>query len=326
MNRARWTLLPLVLTAALSCDRDEAKYSVTLLAVEPPAGSALVPEDYTPRIRFRETFPQGASFQVSLGVGSHSEVLQCAPGETGEVLDCPPSEPLRSNKPYRLTVDVNADGEIDSETGFSTGMPSGLVFDIGESLTVEQTGGSELAAQMFQEALIDRGTMVAILGGFFGPDSHLPGDGFILLGRGRGDEALFEQGQVVADVDEGYTMSIPGELRADGIFTGEVEYASFPIEVDGTPITLPLWHLEVRGQVDPEGFGEMTRILVEAMVPEATLVEVVEAMPEWAELLADLANLIDVDADINDDGALDACSLRISGDGVRVKLLDAQPR
>ncbi len=326
MPRACWAPLALALIAALSCAPEDPKYSVTLLAVEPAAGAALVPEDFLPRVRFRENFPQGASLRVILSVGPNTEDLHCTPGETGDVLDCPPSEPLRSDRAHRLTVDVNADGEVEHESGFTTGMPSGVVFDIGESLEVEQTGGSELAAQMFQEALVDKGTMVAIFSGFLGPGNQLPGDGFVLLGRGRGDQALFEHGQVVADVDEGYTLSIPTHLKADGTFTGELEYAAFPIEVEGTPVTLPLWHLEIRGQADPDGFRELSHILVEAMIPEPALVEVVEAMPEWAELLADLANLVDLDADINDDGNLDACALRISGEGLRVRLLDAQAR
>ncbi len=327
MIRVRTTLLlTLALPLVTACDPDDPKHSVTILALEPPDGSAMVPEDYVPQVRFRENFPSGASFEVTLFSGGHTDLLACSPGESAAVLSCPAEESLRPDAPHVMAVDVNVDGEVEAESRFTTGMPSGLVYDIGDSLEVKQTGGSELAAEMFQEALDEKGTMVAILSGFLGPGTTFPSDGFVLLGRGRGDELLFEQGQVVADVDDGYTLSIPTTMKGNGTFRGEVEYAAFPIEVEGTPITLPLWNLEVSGQAESHGFGELTSIEVEAMIPEDALVEVVEAMPDWAELLADLANLIDLDADINGDGALDSCALRIWGDGSKVQLLDAQPR
>jgi hypothetical protein len=319
-------LVALPVLLALACGPDEEKVSVAVLAVQPPDGAAMVPEDYVPAVRFRENFPPGASFEISLFASGHLNVLDCTPGNDPEVLSCPTAEPLRADAPHVLTVDVNVDGEVEGDAHFTTAKPTGLIYDIGDSLTVEQTGGSELAAEMFGDALDDKGTMIAILAGFLGPEPAFPTDGFVLLGRGRGDDELFEGGQVVADVDDGYTLSIPATMKENGSFRGEVEFASFPIEVDGTPVDLPLWNLEVRGQTDRTGFGQLTSLTVEAMIPEPALLEIVEAMPEWAAALAEMANLIDLDADINGDGALDACSLRITGDGERVELLDAQPR
>ncbi len=318
--------LAVLLVLGLSCAPEDDKVSVTVLAIQPPDGAAMVPEDYVPAVRFRENFPAGASFEITLFAAGHTDALDCTPGDDPAVLECPAPQPLRSDSPHVVTVDVNVDGETEGEARFTTAKPTGLIYDIGASLTVEQTGGSELAAEMFGDALDDKGTMIAILAGFLGPDSHFPADGFVLLGRGRGDEELFASGQVVADVDDGYTLSIPATMEADGGFRGQVEFASFPIEVDGSPITLPLWHLEVRGQTDPADFRQLSAITVEGMIPEPALLEIVDAMPEWAAALAEMANLIDLDADINGDGALDACSLRITGDGERVLLLDAQTR
>jgi hypothetical protein len=311
---------------ALACSPDEEKVSVTVLAIQPPDGAAMVPEDYVPAVRFRENFPPGASFEISLFAAGHLDVLTCTPGDDAEVLSCPGEEPLRTDAPHVLTVDVNVDGEVEGDAHFTTAKPTGLIYDIGDSLTVEQTGGSELAAEMFGDALDDKGTMIAILAGFLGPEPVFPSDGFVLLGRGRGDDELLETGQAVADVDDGYTLSIPATMKDTGAFRGDIEFASFPIEVEGTPITLPLWNLEVRGKADPEGFGRLSTITVEGMIPESALLEIVESMPDWAVALAEMTNLIDLDADINGDGALDACSLRITGDGERIQLLDAQPR
>ncbi len=320
-------LAAIAVSLALTCSPDEEKVSVTVLAIQPPDGAAMVPEDYVPAVRFRENFPPGASFDVSLFAAGHLDVLACAPGDDAEVLSCPCEEPLRADAPHVLTVDVNVDGEVEGDAHFTTAKPTGLIYDIGDALTVEQTGGSELAADMFGDALLDdKGTMIAILAGFLGPDPVFPSDGLVLLGRGRGDEELFDAGQVVADVDDGYTLSVPATMEEDGSFEGKLEFASFPIEVDGTQVALPLWHLEVRGQTDRAGFGQLTSLNVKAMIPETALLEIVEAMPEWAAALAEMANLIDLNADINGDGDLDACRLRITGHGERVELLDAQPR
>ena len=295
-----------------------------VLTTQPPDGAAAVPEAVQPLILFSQPLDD-REFEVTLQRGNTDrETLWCFPAEEGMALTCPPEEPLLPDKMYLLRVDVGLDGEYESETRFSTALPRGPAYDIGEGLAVEKVGDSEYAPGLLSSALVDDGTMVLVFNEFKLTADALPSEGYVLLGRGYHLPRATQEGEVVADGTYGYTISAPGEVQTDGGFLAQADYAYLPLSIGGEPWLLMMRQLEIRGHVDVEGgLTTLPEAHGEAWIPAEALDELLEVMPEWAAWAADYANLVAPDVDTDLDGEPDACMLRFLAHGDRVSLIAA---
>ncbi len=295
-----------------------------ILTTQPPDGSAAVPETVVPRVLFNKEIPGQMNFDMTLFRGGVEEDIRCAPGDDTSILECTPEEPLASSKIYRLLADLDLDGEPESETMFSTGLPRGPAFDIGQQLVVERVGNSDSAPDLLELALVDdQTTMVVVFNEFKLDADALPSDGYMLLGMAHDRPFATQEGEIVADGTFGYVISAPGTVQADGGFLAEVEYAYMPLLVGGEPYQLLLRSLEIRGTVDTDlEFSYVTEVHAEAWIPVVALQDMIDALSEWGNVLDDMTNIIDPDLDTDLDDELDACLFRFSSAGARVKLVE----
>jgi hypothetical protein len=297
-----------------------------ILTTQPPDGSAAVPETVIPSVLFNKEIPEQMNFDMTLFRGGMEEEIRCAPGEDTSVLECTPEEPLRSAKIYRLLADLDLDGEPESETMFSTALPRGPAFDIGQQLVVERVGNSDSAPDLLELALVDdQTTMVVVFNEFKLDADALPSDGYMLLGMAHDRPFATEEGEIVADGEFGYVISAPGTVQSDGGFLAEVEYAYMPLLIGGEPHQLLLRSLEIRGTVDAGlEFSHVTEVHAEAWIPVVALQDMIDALSEWGNVLDDMTNIIDPDLDTDLDDELDACLFRFSSAGARVKLVESK--
>ncbi len=291
-----------------------------VVATYPADGASAVPEDIRPAILLSKAIPQGMVLGVTLrGPGGNRE-LECVPNEDADSLLCPLKDPLSADSAYTLEVDLGANGEPEASVRFTTSLPSGLGYDIGDALTVEEAGGSSDAASLLQVALADAGTLLVVLDGFSGNESALPWEGTWLMGRGQILPGSSGEGEGAVREEEGYPLAAWGELDTDGEFYAQAETAFLPMDIDGTSVPVWVTEVEMRGNIDLQSdFNAMPAIYLNALVPERSLDALTDALPDWGELLTGLISL-DVDAD--GDGQDDSASLKLSSAGERVELVD----
>lgn len=297
-----------------------------ILTTQPPDGAAAIPETVIPSLLFNKAIPDGMTFDVTLHRGDAEEDIRCAPGGDVSTLECAPEEPLRSSKLYRLLADLDEDGELESETQFSTALPRGPAYDVGNQLNVERVGNSDSAPALLQLALVDdQTTMVVVLNEFKLNQEAMPSEGFVLLGMGHDRPFATEEGEIVADGEFGYVISAPGTIQPDGGFLAEVEYAYMPLLIGGEPFELLLRSLEIRGTVDTsQGYPYLPEVHGEAWIPVVALQDMIDSLSEWGNVLDDMTNIIDPDLDTNLDDELDACFFRFSSAGARVMLVESK--
>lgn len=297
-----------------------------ILTTQPPDGSAAVPETVVPSVLFNKEIPEQMTFDMALFRGGVEEEIRCTPGEDTSTLECTPEEPLHSSKIYRLVADLDVDGVPEAETLFSTALPRGPAFDIGQQLVVERVGNSDSAPGLLELALVDdQTTMVVVFNEFKLNGDVFPSDGYMLLGMAYDRPFATQEGEIVADGEFGYVISAPGTVQPDGGFLAEVEYAYMPLLVGGQPYRLLLRSLEIRGTVD-EGleFSYVTEVHAEAWIPVVALQEMIDELSEWGNVLDDMTNIIDPDLDTDLDDELDACLFRFSSAGPRVTLVESK--
>jgi hypothetical protein len=302
----------------------EHDHGLMVLAIQPSDSAAAVPLTVTPTFWFTRELGREMAFTVLLeGGGETIDMMTCQPNASGEVLQCPLEEPLRDDAQYELSIDLGDDGEIDGTSQFSTGMPRGLAFDVGQNLTVEQAGDSDFAADLFEEALVGGETTMLLALDLAPAPAALPWNGAFLIGQGQIKPRACDEGEVIVDGDYGFTLTAIGEVQADGGFRATTDFATLPVEIDGMPIYIIVREVVIRGTIDiADGFETIHKITIDALVPMSSMEELGEAFPGWAELVAELINAINPDVDIDGDGTNDACTLSISAEGVRVTLME----
>ena len=224
-------------------------HDLMVLAIQPSDSAAAVPLTVTPTFWFTRELGREMAFTVLLeGGGETIDMMTCQPNASGEVLQCPLEEPLRDDAQYELSIDLGDDGEIDGTSQFSTGMPRGLAFDVGQNLTVEQAGDSDFAADLFEEALVGGETTMLLALDLAPAPAALPWNGAFLIGQGQIKPRACDEGEVIVDGDYGFTLTAIGEVQADGGFRATTDFATLPVEIDGMPIYIIVREVVIRGK------------------------------------------------------------------------------
>jgi len=318
------TLLALCLTVT-ACDQAETPYNLEILAMRPADSAAAVPTNVLPTFWLSKQLGNEVSFEVFLHGNGDSRPLACFPNGDGTALECPLDVYLEQDQEYELTIDLGVDGEVDASSLFDTGMPDGPAYDIGHNLEVVQAGGSDLAAQLFQDSLVGETTMLLQIKEFEPLADELPWGGDFLVGRGYARPQATDDGEVVVDGEYGFSLATQGVIRADGGFRASADHATLPVEVDGNPIYLLLHDVVVAGTMSLDrDFERLEDVTITGIVPMTSMEELAAAFPDWAEVLGDLFQVVNPDVDLDGDGNKDACSLEIQGDGIRVQLIEPQ--
>ncbi len=302
----------------------EHDHDLLVLAIQPADSAAAVPTSVTPTFWFTKELSREVSFSVTLrGGGETRELATCLPNASGEVLQCPLETPLLDDTPYELTIDLEMDGEIDGSSAFTTGMPRGIAFDVGQDLEVEQAGDSDFAAGLFEEALVGGDTTMLLSVALDPAADDLPWSGDFLIGQGVIRPRACDEGEVIVDGEYGFTLTAGGEVQLDGGFRATTDFATLPVEVDGQPLYIVVRDVVIRGELSTDDdFQSIPHISIDGLVPMSSMEEIGEAFPDWAEILAELISAIEPDVDIDGDGTKDACSLSISSSGTRVTLIE----
>jgi len=299
---------------------------LVVVSINPPDGSAAVPVDVAPKVVFSIDIPREVPIEVVLHRGAIATELTCGPSGDPTVLDCPLLEDLRPDAWYRISVDIHVDGELDAESIWTTGDPNGLTFDVGPDLAVEQLGGNESAVTLLEDLLLSGDDHLVLVLDRFSPGHHsLPWEGNYLLGNAQVRENK-KTGELEADIDDdsGLTISTHGTLQSDGHFTAEADYAALPVSVDGDDIQLLLEDVWLTGHIpiSEHEYERVQDVHLSAAVSKEALDELAQAVPEWAQVIADVTGLIDLDVDLDGDGIDDAASFAISSSGERVALAE----
>ena len=301
-------------------------HDLQVVSMHPADGSAAVPAEVAPKIVFSQDIPRQIAFDVTVNRGALSTPMACTVSDDPAVLDCPLPEDLLPDAWYRIEVDIAADGELDAESLWTTGAPDGLAYDVGPDLAVEQLGGNDNAVALLEDLLLSGDDhLVMVLDGFSAGRHSLPWRGSWLLGNARVRENL-KTGELEALIDEvdGLTISTRGTLEEDGTFTADADYATLPIEVDGQALQLLLEDVQLSGTIPlaEHEYERVQRVRLTAAVSEAALDDLAAAVPEWAQLISELAGVIKMDRDLDGDGTVDAATFQLSSSGDRVLLAE----
>lgn len=301
-------------------------HDLEVVSMNPPDGSAAVPVNVAPKVVFSQDIPRQVDMIVTLHRGAIATELACRPSDDDMVLDCDLPEDLRPNAWYRVDVDIGADGEIDGESTWTTGDPEGLTYDVGPGLAVEQLGGNDSAVTLLEDLLLGGNDHLVLVLDRFSPGNHsLPWDGNFLLGNAavHSDKRTGEF-KAVIDEESGLTIATRGTLQADGEFTASADYASLPVSVDGQDIQLVLEEVWLTGHIpiSEHDFARVQNVRLSAAVSRRALDDLAAAAPDWAQVIADVTGLIDLDLDLDGDGVHDAATFEISSSGDRIELAD----
>lgn len=315
-------LLLVVIWPGIACE-EEPDLDLTLRAVVPPNEAVGVPLNVEPTFWFNKTIPHEVAFDADIDLAELNWPLTCTTENDGSILVCEHEEELINGQKHKLLLDLGPDEEPEYEGVFYTGIPTGPAYHLGEEMVVERVGNSDLAADLLGQVMAGDTTLVLVFHKFHPTADLLPYDLQFLLGRGFIRPHIYAEGGVVLDSEYGFTTSLPGTIQSDGAFRATGEYGVIPVSAEHTSVLMVLEDVEIGGAVDPdEGWDFLPEVRLSGAIPITSLEELVAAMPEWAEVVADLVGLVKPDLDLDGDGEDDACTLEISATGIRVHLFE----
>jgi len=303
---SRPTAILLVALAATwaGCTLDPSPYDEqALVALFPADGAAAVPTDGVLRIDTGWGLDEDATVTATLtDEQGQAAPLSCVRDEDDTLwIECTPEQPLQPATRYTFTAES---GNALSASTFTTEVPTGNGYEIGESMVVEQLGSDSTAATVLTRQLADGGAFLMATWAqadgseqwFMGPGQELP------------DGAIADYA-VKAEV--GYPVAMDVQTDARG-FDGQADHAYLPVSIDGQWRYVRLDEVTITGTwaPDSDAIGDLE---VEALVTSTSIMRLASYFDE--EIADLLVALCRPDVDTDGDGQDDAVMLRLTAAG-----------
>lgn len=314
--------LPWLMAAACGPpDATPAAQAPQLLATWPSDAAMAVPADPNPVLLFAEPVDAASLEHLTVTLEGHdfqAVTLPCELSDEGWAAVCDITQELRHDHTYGLNGSVD---DLTLTSLFTTDLPDGLAWNVGDDLRVERAGGSADAPALLEQYLFDTSgdATVVFVADDLQPADSLPWEGRCGLAQARVRPGA--SGDVVLEEAVGTTLSGWGLVGEDERLLAKSEAGALPITVDGQSLFLPVLEVKFAGELDPDADWGLVWFTADAVLPGSALDQLTEASPDWAVALAEAFTLIELDRDTDGDGVFDAAVLRLAGSGTRTTVV-----
>ncbi len=315
---SRFQAFPIILIAAAvgfgsGCALEEPAGTVAegrIIALFPDEGAAAVPLDVIPMVEVADdSTPLEAFLEDDEGTVVE---LSCAPSTFEGLQKCLLPTPLEIDRYYTFSAQVEGSPTTAVVANFSTSHPSGLAYEMGAALQVEQFGGLELATSVFNSLISGDAPLLLVSEDVYsGGDLPSVGSNWVW---GPGGYIASEDTYAI-NRSVGFPMSTMTLVDEEGTVFGSSSHSYLPVWIDGSWMPVRVDDLVMRGTLSPFSPGlPVSQLTVEANLPLVTLDRIAQQLDESEADL--LYSLVELDTDTDLDGVPDAAHLVLSTSAV----------
>lgn len=238
--------------------------------------------------------------------GNHTDVT-CTLVQAGAEATCGPLEGV-TDKSEKMRMTVTVGDSTEEVTAYTAPPPKGVGWDLLANATIEEFGGNDNAINFMQTAIGNSHLFVTPMG-------YLGSEGDVTL---AGGPAIPGEAPILAVLQPGLTLIMPGHIDANGRFSGHAHSMWMSMPVNGVTVTFLVLDATLDGDIVN---GTLQNFTFDSAVPALSLLEITAPL---GDLQDDVLNIIGLNADTDGDLHPDSASFIATGNADAATLVTWQ--